>query len=94
MAVHLGLPVRAARFIFFLATVMGGAGAVLYAWLWALVPDEASAAAADAAEQALRQSNRTPYTGGPILGTQIGGRPFPEAPAESALLPIGDLRKW
>ncbi|MCE0536735.1 PspC domain-containing protein [Kineosporia rhizophila] len=78
VAIHLGLPVRAVRFAFVVATLMGGPGAVLYAWLWALVPDESSAAAA--VEQAMRQSNRTPYAGGPILGAQIGGRPFPVPP--------------
>nr|WP_269329577.1 ATP-binding protein [Kineosporia babensis] len=87
VAVHLGLPVRAVRFIFIVATFMGGPGAVLYAWLWALVPDESSAAAAEAAEQALRQSSYTPYTGGPILGTQIGGRPFPASGAVPAAAP-------
>jgi signal transduction histidine kinase len=82
LAVHLGVPVRAVRFGLVIATFLGGPGAVLYAWLWALVPDESSAAAAEAVEQALRQSSHTPYTGGPILGTQIGGRPFP-APTDT-----------
>jgi signal transduction histidine kinase/phage shock protein PspC (stress-responsive transcriptional regulator) len=77
LAVHLGVPVKAVRVGLVIATFLGGPGAVLYAWLWALVPDESSAAAAEAVEQAMRQSSHTPYTGGPILGTQIGGRPFP-----------------
>ncbi|GLY27774.1 hypothetical protein Kisp02_11390 [Kineosporia sp. NBRC 101731] len=74
VAVHLGLPVRAVRIGFVVATLMGGPGAVLYAWLWALVPDSASAAAAQAAQQA---AARAPYSGAPVLGAQIGGRPFP-----------------
>ncbi|MCD5349919.1 ATP-binding protein [Kineosporia mesophila] len=77
VAVHLRLPVRAVRIGFVVATLMGGPGAVLYAWLWALVPDSASAAAAQAAQQA---ATRAPYSGAPVLGAQIGGRPFP-APA-------------
>jgi len=58
------------------AALSGGPGAVLYAWLWALVPNE-SAAAVEAAQAAMRQSDRAAYTGGPIRGAQIGGRPFP-----------------
>ncbi len=83
LSIHLGLPVRAVRFGLVIATLLGGPGAVLYAWLWALVPDESSAAVAEAVEQAMRQSSHTPYSGGPILGTQIGGRPFP-APSTQA----------
>ncbi|GAB6901328.1 hypothetical protein JCM9957A_44180 [Kineosporia succinea] len=83
VAVHLGLPVNAVRFGFVVAAIMGGPGAVLYAWLWALVPDSSSAAAAEAAQQA---AARAPYSGGPILGTQIGGRPFPaNAPGAPAV---------
>jgi signal transduction histidine kinase/phage shock protein PspC (stress-responsive transcriptional regulator) len=39
VARHLGLPVRAVRIGFALTTLAGGAGAVLYIWLWALVPE-------------------------------------------------------
>jgi signal transduction histidine kinase len=40
VAHHLGLPVRAVRAGFVLATVIGGSGIVLYGWLWALVPED------------------------------------------------------
>jgi signal transduction histidine kinase/phage shock protein PspC (stress-responsive transcriptional regulator) len=41
VAVHLGLPVRAVRAGFVIASVLGsGAGVVLYGWLWALVSEE------------------------------------------------------
>ena len=43
VAVHLGLPVRTVRFLFILATLFGGAGAVLYLWLWALTPSTGGA---------------------------------------------------
>lgn len=41
VARHLGLPTGAVRWGFALLTLAGGAGAVLYAWLWLLLPDEA-----------------------------------------------------
>jgi signal transduction histidine kinase len=40
LAAHLGLSERAIRVIVVCATVAGGAGALLYLWLWALVPLE------------------------------------------------------
>jgi len=41
VARHLGLPVRAVQAGFVVATLFGASGIVLYAWLWALVPEEA-----------------------------------------------------
>ncbi|WP_228759956.1 ATP-binding protein [Pseudactinotalea sp. HY158] len=38
LADHLGLPVRSVRWAFVGATVALGAGALMYAWLWAVVP--------------------------------------------------------
>jgi signal transduction histidine kinase/phage shock protein PspC (stress-responsive transcriptional regulator) len=38
LAAHLGLPVRLVRIGLVLAVAAGGIGAVLYLWLWALVP--------------------------------------------------------
>jgi signal transduction histidine kinase/phage shock protein PspC (stress-responsive transcriptional regulator) len=38
VAAHLGIPVKIVRVGFVLATFAGGAGAVLYCWLWALMP--------------------------------------------------------
>src|SRR5688572_16916492 len=40
LASHLGWPVRSVRLIFVVATLVMGAGALLYAWLWALTPLE------------------------------------------------------
>ena len=40
VARHLGLPVVGVRFGFLLLTLLGGAGALLYLWLWALTPLE------------------------------------------------------
>lgn len=40
MARHLGWPVGRVRWLFVLATLLGGAGALLYGWLWALTPTE------------------------------------------------------
>ncbi|QYM75264.1 ATP-binding protein [Leucobacter luti] len=38
LASHLGLPVNAVRIGTLVLTLLGGAGALLYLWLWALVP--------------------------------------------------------
>jgi signal transduction histidine kinase/phage shock protein PspC (stress-responsive transcriptional regulator) len=42
VAAHLGLPVRAVRIVFALTALGGGAGLLLYIWLWALVPSGAA----------------------------------------------------
>lgn len=38
LAAHLGLPVRAARIGMAVFALLGGAGVIFYAWLWATVP--------------------------------------------------------
>jgi signal transduction histidine kinase/phage shock protein PspC (stress-responsive transcriptional regulator) len=45
LSTHLGWSVRGVRWLFVLLTVIGGAGVLLYLWLWALVPIESPAAA-------------------------------------------------
>ena len=40
LAGHLGLSVRAMRIAFVLTSFMGGAGLLLYVWLWAFVPSD------------------------------------------------------
>ena len=42
LAAHLGQPVARVRVVFVLLALCGGAGALLYLWLWALVPREAA----------------------------------------------------
>ncbi|MBT1546672.1 ATP-binding protein [Curtobacterium aurantiacum] len=56
-AAHTGLPVGAVRLATAVLVVCGGAGLLLYAWLWATVP---SAAAGPAAGSAARGSVLTP----------------------------------
>jgi signal transduction histidine kinase len=46
LAGHLGRPVALVRTLFIVATAAAGAGALLYAWLWAFTPWEPSADAA------------------------------------------------
>ncbi|CAN5296656.1 ATP-binding protein [soil metagenome] len=41
LAVHLGWPVARVRVLMLASTILGGAGVLLYLWLWALVPLEA-----------------------------------------------------
>ncbi|KQQ06173.1 MULTISPECIES: PspC domain-containing protein [unclassified Rathayibacter] len=38
LAEHLGRSTRSVRFLFVVAALLGGGGALLYLWLWALVP--------------------------------------------------------
>lgn len=47
LAEHLGWSVVVVRWIFVLATAIGGAGVLLYLWLWAFVPVSAPASADD-----------------------------------------------
>ncbi|MET1034788.1 MAG: PspC domain-containing protein [Arthrobacter sp.] len=55
LAAHLGADVRAVRLVFVLLALLGGAGVLLYAWLWILVPNEE-----DAARDALRSAAGKP----------------------------------
>jgi signal transduction histidine kinase/phage shock protein PspC (stress-responsive transcriptional regulator) len=45
---HSGLPVTLVRTVTFVLALCGGAGALLYAWLWATTPDDPADAAPDA----------------------------------------------
>ena len=47
LAGHLRIPVAVVRLLLVALTVIGGAGLLLYLWLWALVPLEAGAAATE-----------------------------------------------
>jgi signal transduction histidine kinase len=49
LAAHLGVSERGVRLVLVCATVAGGAGALLYLWLWALVPLESDRSGASAA---------------------------------------------
>ncbi len=69
VAAHLGLPVRTVRFLFILATLFGGAGAVLYLWLWALAP---SGGAAGVPPVAATARSAGPGAGHPARPTAAG----------------------
>jgi len=73
VAVHLGLPVRAVRIVFVLTALGGGAGLLLYIWLWALMPSgeaaQAMPAAADLGPSAAAASART------VVPTTPAGQP-------------------
>ena len=49
---HSGLPVTVVRTVTFVLALCGGAGVLLYAWLWATTPDESPAATAESADEA------------------------------------------
>jgi len=72
LAVHLGLPVKAVRLVMAASALLGGAGVLLYVWLWLLVPsveDAAREADRDAAGRAgLR---RMPHAG---PASALGGK--------------------
>ena len=44
LAVHLGLPVKVVRIVMVASALLGGAGVLLYVWLWLLVPSVEDAA--------------------------------------------------
>jgi signal transduction histidine kinase/phage shock protein PspC (stress-responsive transcriptional regulator) len=50
---HSGLPVTLVRTVTFVLALCGGAGVLLYAWLWATTPDETSDVAGNLARSAL-----------------------------------------
>ena len=75
LSAHLGWSVRRVRWLFALLTVIGGAGVLLYLWLWALVPIEAPATASS-----------TDPTKVPVSGANAGqtADPGPDPDADPA----------
>lgn len=65
LAEHLGVPVIAVRIAMLVFTLAGGAGALLYLWLWATVP-----LADDSAAQPLRRALTRPADFGVAPGTR------------------------
>jgi signal transduction histidine kinase len=65
LAAHLGVPVRLVRIGLVLAVGLGGVGAVLYLWLWALVPSGQAASPPEVAASAPRAA---PWGAGPPAG--------------------------
>jgi len=63
LARHLGRPVAGVRVVLLGLTLLGGAGALLYAWLWAVVPREKGTPAA--------QPTRTLPVAGILLGVAV-----------------------
>jgi signal transduction histidine kinase len=63
LADHLGWPVSSIRWIFAGLSLFGGAGILLYLWLWALTPLRAPAAGAPAVG--------APVSGGPVAGGPV-----------------------
>jgi len=59
LAVHLGWPVWIVRAAFIVLTFVGGAGVLLYAWLWAFTPW----AAATGARRRGRSAGASPVAG-------------------------------
>jgi signal transduction histidine kinase len=59
LAEHLGWSVRAVRWAFALSTLVGGAGILLYLWLWAMTPSAAPSSAVPESGQADAAVRRT-----------------------------------
>jgi signal transduction histidine kinase/phage shock protein PspC (stress-responsive transcriptional regulator) len=75
LAAHLGRPVRQVRIALVLGTLLGGAGLVLYLWLWALVPSsDTRAAAAPAAAPLVAPPVAPVATGRPVGRPASGAR--------------------
>jgi signal transduction histidine kinase/phage shock protein PspC (stress-responsive transcriptional regulator) len=71
---HSGLPVTLVRTVTFVLALCGGAGALLYAWLWATTPDETADAAPDAARAGLLPKAA-------LTASAAGARPAATSPA-------------
>jgi signal transduction histidine kinase/phage shock protein PspC (stress-responsive transcriptional regulator) len=65
LSAHLGWPVRAVRVGLVVLAGLGGVGALLYAWLWALVPSR---------ETALDVGSAGSVPGRPVPGSPVPGR--------------------
>lgn len=79
---HLGHPVAGVRAAFVALTLLGGAGALLYAWLWALVPRERGGPDAAA-------TRRLPVAG-ILLGLgAVAALAIPVGWAQPSLVPFG-----
>ncbi|QTE29935.1 ATP-binding protein [Pengzhenrongella sicca] len=74
IAAHLGMPVRVVRLLMVGATFAGGAGALLYIFLWVTVPtgDPAAAAAQDRPAALTRLAPRLREQSRPVPVTDIG----------------------
>lgn len=85
VAAHLGLPVAAVRWGAAVLALFGGAGALLYLWLWATVPAEGETEGVVPLRRAL-----TRPAGGPGAGDRAAAEP--PSPAPAAADPVaGDL---
>ncbi|MEC5181130.1 ATP-binding protein [Arthrobacter sp. CG_A4] len=96
LANHLGWPVRMVRIAMVVAALAGGAGVVLYAWFWIMVPTADESAKRDARRPAspIAPAVSAPYSGFPAPSTPAAqppapaprapGRPGPVAPEQPA----------
>ncbi|SJN10270.1 two-component system sensor kinase [Leucobacter sp. 7(1)] len=80
LADHLGIPATVVRGIMLALTLLGGAGGLLYLWLWAMIP---RAGDADPIVPMRRALTRPATPSGPVRHGALGGHPGP-APAGRA----------
>ncbi|WP_233613979.1 ATP-binding protein [Leucobacter edaphi] len=98
LAAHLGVPVNGVRAALLLLTLFGGAGAMLYAWFWIMIPAEGETAATPRMRSALTAPERpaapagsgaaaaAPSAAGAAQpGAKAPARPGPIAPQAAAL---------
>ncbi|WP_241961105.1 ATP-binding protein [Homoserinimonas hongtaonis] len=81
LANHLGWPVSRIRWLFALTSLIGGAGALLYLWLWALTPSEGSGTRRTGAER----------SSGAALSADDDDAPQRRAPIAAVLLVLGSI---
>ena len=93
---HTGLPVTFVRTVTFVLALCGGAGVLLYAWLWATTPDETSEGRAGAdrgaeplPKAALTSSGRAAT--GPAGSAAAGGDVTAGPMAESRRAPVTEI---
>ncbi|WP_144710858.1 ATP-binding protein [Curtobacterium pusillum] len=76
-AAHTGLPVGAVRAVTVALAVCGGAGVLLYAWLWATTPEQASASASSLKSVLTAPADPADRAGGDQAGAADPGRRAP-----------------
>lgn len=76
---HLGIPAQTVRIAMLVLTALGGAGAVLYLWLWATVPWQGADAGVVPLRRALTQPAATPSDAGAGAAAPVPFEPESEA---------------
>lgn len=76
LAAHLGLPIKAVRIGMVMFALLGGAGVLLYAWLWVLAPVQGEGQVAPMRQVLTRPSTGVPPSSLPHAGSEASATPL------------------